>query len=58
MPGLALREFDGSLIVKPLVPPVYRGIHAITRRGEGRNPKIAAVLGQLARSARPELTER
>lgn len=58
MPGLALREFDGSLIVKPLVPPVYRGIHAITRRDEGRNPKIAAVLGQLARSARPELTER
>ena len=51
MPGLALRDFAGTLIVKPLAPAVYRGIHAITRRGEGRNPKIAAVLGQLARSA-------
>lgn len=51
MPELALRDFGGSLIVKPLAPPVYRGMHAITRRGEGRNPKIAAVLDQLTRSA-------
>jgi len=51
MPGLALRDFGGALVVKPLAPAVYRGIHAITRRGEGRNPKIAAVLDHLARSA-------
>ncbi|PDT03441.1 LysR family transcriptional regulator [Rhizobium chutanense] len=50
MPGLALRDFRGSLIVKPLAPPAYRSIHAITRRGEGRNPKVKAVLEQLARS--------
>ncbi|ARM88798.1 hypothetical protein RHEC894_CH02510 [Rhizobium sp. CIAT894] len=48
--GLALRDFGGRLVVKPLAPLASRGIHAITRRGEGRDPKIVAVLEQLARS--------
>jgi DNA-binding transcriptional LysR family regulator len=51
MPGLSLRDFGERLTVKPLAPSTYRGIHAITRRGEARNPKIAAVLDQLRRSA-------
>ncbi|ARO30543.1 hypothetical protein NXC14_CH02617 [Rhizobium sp. NXC14] len=51
VPGLALRDFRGRVIVKPLAPPAYRGIHSITRRrGEGCNPKIKAVQEQLARS--------
>lgn len=57
MPGLALRDFGGALVVKPLAPAVYRSIHAITRRGEGRNPKIAAVLDELVRSAPGDLGE-
>ncbi|MDE1993751.1 MAG: LysR family transcriptional regulator [Rhizobiaceae bacterium] len=51
MPRLVLRDFGGSLIVKPLAPRIQRGIYAITRRGEGRNPKIAAVLAELAKNA-------
>jgi len=47
MPGLALRDFTEGLTVKPLTPAVYRNIYAITRHGEGRNPKIAAVLDAL-----------
>jgi len=47
MPGLALRDFAEGLTVKPLTPAVYRNIYAITRHGEGRNPKIAAVLDAL-----------
>ncbi|WP_261318703.1 hypothetical protein [Rhizobium leguminosarum] len=30
-----------ALIVKPLAT-AYRGIHAVTWRGEGRHPKISA----------------
>jgi DNA-binding transcriptional LysR family regulator len=55
MPGLALRDFGESLTVKPLAPSTYRSIYAISRRGEARNPKIAAVLDQLAKSAPRDL---
>ncbi|TAV74113.1 LysR family transcriptional regulator [Rhizobium leguminosarum] len=55
MPGLALRDFGESLTVKPLTPSTYRSIYAISRRGEARNPKIAAVLDQLVRSAPRDL---
>lgn len=51
LPDLALRNFAGTLIVKPLVPRIERGIHALIRPGEGRNPKIAAVLQALKTSA-------
>ncbi|NKK67524.1 hypothetical protein [Rhizobium leguminosarum] len=43
-----------TLIVKPLAP-AYRGIHAVTWRGEGRHPKIAAVFDQLVRNALGDL---
>lgn len=51
MPGLALRNFAGTLIAKPLAPRIQRGIYGVTRQSEGRNPKIAAVLDQLVKSA-------
>ncbi|MGO7373309.1 LysR substrate-binding domain-containing protein [Rhizobium ruizarguesonis] len=55
VPGLALRDFGEGLTVKPLASSTYRSIYAITRRGEVRNPKVAAVLEQLVKSAPRDL---
>lgn len=47
MPGLRVQSYRGDVAVKPISPKVERRIYAAMRRGEMRNPAIAALLGVL-----------
>lgn len=49
-PHLRLRDTGRSLCVTELDPPIARQISVAFRRGEGRNPSIAAFLQALARA--------
>lgn len=47
MPGLRLRSFAKNVAIKRLEPETCRRISAATRKGEARNPAIAAFLETL-----------
>lgn len=47
MPGLRVASYNGNAVVKPIVPTVERRIYAAMRKGEIRNPAIAAFLNVL-----------
>ena len=51
MPGLRLQNFAGTVTARPLQPEMRRRIAAAIRRGEARNPAIAAFLEALKKVA-------
>jgi DNA-binding transcriptional LysR family regulator len=51
LPGLMVRNHQERVCIKKLNPQIRRKISAAFRRGERRNPAIAALLRELERSA-------
>ncbi len=54
MPGLRLKNFAGTVAARPLLPEMPRRISAAIRRGEARNPAIAAFMDVLRQVAAAE----